>query len=241
MARFYGRDTYLLLSKRFYKFWGMYALGLVIVSVLVMWFVLFKIGFAFLPTIAIQLGILALAYVLFKIANIQKHQAVLFKKGITGENKVREQLQSLPDEYSVFVSVKLPLSKGNIDYVVVGPNGLFSVEVKNIDGTVSIQNGAVYINGKLPGGKNMFDQVQKQYWSLHNYLLEKIHCDCFVTPVLVFDKSWFADDHGFRPVFKQIRVLHAKDLVKFVTTHTSFIEDATQDKIIKELKLLISV
>lgn len=65
----------------------------------------------------------ALAYCTFK--NSQS-----FIKGMEGENDVYKILKQLPQEYKVlhdFVDGK----RGNIDYVVVGPTGIWTIEVKN--------------------------------------------------------------------------------------------------------------
>ncbi len=53
-----------------------------------------------------------------------------YLKGMNGENEVYKVLKQLPQEYKVlhdFVEGK----RGNIDYIVVGPTGLWTVEVKN--------------------------------------------------------------------------------------------------------------
>ncbi len=53
-----------------------------------------------------------------------------YLKGMDGENDVYKVLKQLPQEYKVlhdFVEGK----RGNIDYIVVGPTGLWTVEVKN--------------------------------------------------------------------------------------------------------------
>lgn len=65
----------------------------------------------------------ALAYRTFK--NSQS-----FIKGMEGENDVYKILKQLPQEYKVlhdFVNGK----RGNIDYVVVGSTGIWTIEVKN--------------------------------------------------------------------------------------------------------------
>jgi len=54
-----------------------------------------------------------------------------WKKGLEGEKTVNKFLEELPQDYFIFYDVKLPGSKGNIDNVVIGPNGIFVVETKN--------------------------------------------------------------------------------------------------------------
>jgi hypothetical protein len=54
--------------------------------------------------------------------------------GRKGESKVTETLKSLPDDYVVLNNIVLPDSKGNVDHVLIGPNGVFVIETKNYSG-----------------------------------------------------------------------------------------------------------
>ena len=55
--------------------------------------------------------------------------------GDIGEKVVADSLDTLPQDYFVFNDVNLPKSQGNIDHVVVGPNGIFVIETKNYRGS----------------------------------------------------------------------------------------------------------
>jgi len=61
-----------------------------------------------------------------------------WKKGLKGEKVVNRFLERLPQDYFVFYDVKLPGSKGNIDHVVIGSNGIFVIETKNYSGKYDI-------------------------------------------------------------------------------------------------------
>lgn len=65
-------------------------------------------------------------------------------KGIEGENKVLDQLNTLPKNYFVFHDVTLPQGKGNIDHIVIGPTGLFVIETKNYSGNYRIEGNQWY-------------------------------------------------------------------------------------------------
>jgi len=54
-----------------------------------------------------------------------------WSRGKEGELAVAEALKDLADEYVLLNDLVLPGGKGNIDHVVMGPNGLFVVETKN--------------------------------------------------------------------------------------------------------------
>ena len=47
-----------------------------------------------------------------------------WNKGIKGESIVAEYLNQLPKDYYIFNDVKFPGSYGNLDHVVIGPNGI---------------------------------------------------------------------------------------------------------------------
>ena len=57
-----------------------------------------------------------------------------WNKGIRGEHIVANYLNQLPECYSVFNDVKFPGSYGNLDHIVIGPNGIFVIETKNYKG-----------------------------------------------------------------------------------------------------------
>jgi Nuclease-related domain len=55
-------------------------------------------------------------------------------KGKKGEELVINALMSLDDTYYLVNDVILPATKGNIDHVIVSPNGVFAIETKNWQG-----------------------------------------------------------------------------------------------------------
>jgi hypothetical protein len=57
-----------------------------------------------------------------------------WNKGIKGESIVAEYLNQLPKDYFIFNDVKFPGSYGNLDHVVIGPNGIYVIETKNYEG-----------------------------------------------------------------------------------------------------------
>ena len=59
-----------------------------------------------------------------------------YKKGKTGETLIEETLEGLSDNYYLVNDVMLPESYGNIDHIILGPNGIFVIESKNYDGKI---------------------------------------------------------------------------------------------------------
>src|SRR5574341_1063490 len=59
-----------------------------------------------------------------------------YNKGLEGERIVTEQLKKLDDDYYLINDIKLPDSYGNIDHVLLGPNGISIIETKNLEGEI---------------------------------------------------------------------------------------------------------
>lgn len=57
-----------------------------------------------------------------------------WNKGIMGESIVANYLNQLPQDYIIYNNVKFPGSYGNLDHVVIGPNGIYVIETKNYRG-----------------------------------------------------------------------------------------------------------
>ena len=75
-------------------------------------------------------GVLVGAFPLF-----QKFK--IWRSGAKGEENVAKCLKHLGDRYHVFHDVMLQGKRGDIDHVVVGSNGVFVIETKNNNGTIS--------------------------------------------------------------------------------------------------------
>ncbi|MBE6885485.1 MAG: NERD domain-containing protein [Ruminococcaceae bacterium] len=63
----------------------------------------------------------------------------ILRSGAEGERKTKKLLKKLPAGYTVFPDITLTVGEkeGQLDFVVLGKNGIFNVEVKNIKGKVT--------------------------------------------------------------------------------------------------------
>lgn len=68
--------------------------------------------------------------------------------GAEGERLTGQVLLELPSTYRVQHDLAMPGSKANIDHVVTGPTGVFTVETKNYKDGVTITNGRVFGAGR---------------------------------------------------------------------------------------------
>ncbi len=117
-------------------------------------------------------------------ANIHYGKAQALQAGIIGEIKSVQILDSLTDEYTVLHNVKVDHEgkSSQLDNVVIGPNGIFIVETKNIKGDVTgtdeDKNITIHKIGQ-EGGRytssmyNPAKQVSTHVYRTSNYLKSK--------------------------------------------------------------------
>ncbi len=124
-----------------------------------------------------------------------------YRAGLKGESWAYHVLKTLPDTYTVIQDVKIPEMLSNIDYVVIGPTGIFSIEVKNVKNT----NIQYYVS-----------QARNEYISLHNYLKEATGNDVFVIPILALTKR--SNETLENSKYQEINILFVEDLIRFILT-----------------------
>lgn len=94
----------------------------------------------------------SLAIVLASLASLPSLVGMLYylgqwsnwRKGMRGEKAVSAILQRLDDSYYLLDDVMLYSRHGNIDHLVLGPNGIFVIETKNYGGTIRYDGGEWY-------------------------------------------------------------------------------------------------
>lgn len=71
------------------------------------------------------------------------------ENGADGEREFLKYLKDLPDTYTVICDLDFADSYGNIDHLIIGPAGVFAIDVKNWRGNVSPDGkGELLLNGK---------------------------------------------------------------------------------------------
>ncbi len=130
------------------------------------------------PYLAWPLAAFAALY-LFKLAledEVFQRALRAKSKGLLGERRVGALLETLPEGWRVFHDVEL--EGENADHVVVGPPGVFSVEVKNYAGRVVARSNGLFVNGRRQ------DRIVRQAWRQAHKLRALLGVE--VQPVLVF-------------------------------------------------------
>ena len=72
----------------------------------------------------------------FVIGGIFFKNYLNYSVGLEAEELVTEHLKKLDNNYHLINDVKLPDSYGNIDHILLGPNGIFVIETKNFEGDI---------------------------------------------------------------------------------------------------------
>lgn len=130
--------------------------------------------------------VLALSSVGYSLMQGLRRTARFFV-GARGEERVSGILRELPDRYHVFNDF---VAGGlHVDHVVVGPAGVFAVETKYWRGRVTVEEGCVLVDGRLPT-RSPLDQVRREAHRVRQ-TLEKLGWDGAVTPILVFASDTF--------------------------------------------------
>jgi hypothetical protein len=147
-----------------------------------------------------------------------KHYSIFnaFKSGMRGEDTVWKELHKLSDQYTVFEDLHLPGRKENIDFMVVGPTGVYFIEVKNHFGNVSYNGQQLTRDGKL-FERDFLKTALNQTMNLHNYLISTCNIDVFINPIIVFSHP-FARVHFGHDLKNCVRVVHRRWLINAITT-----------------------
>jgi len=86
--------------------------------------------------LAISLGLFAASFVVYRNGKQHDIQGLKYQKGLMGEASVADALKKLDDSYCVINDLVLKGRSGNIDHIVLGPNGVFAVETKSLRGEI---------------------------------------------------------------------------------------------------------
>ena len=120
--------------------------------------------------------------------NQQSQQAFLAScqaQGERGEKMIGETLDSLPPEFLYLENINL-CDKGDIDKVVVGPTGIWTIEVKNHFGGEITFDGKQLLRNGVPFEKDYIKQAWAEALSVRGLLRKAGFEDCNVQPVICF-------------------------------------------------------
>lgn len=141
-----------------------------------------------------------------------------YKKGISGEKEVTTALQKLNDSYYLLNDVVLYPKAGNIDHIVLGPNGIFVIETKNYKGEISCYGDVWhgdYDTESYPI-KSVSKQAKRNAVTLKRFIEENDHSGGFknmwVNALVVFTNPHV----NFKVHKPTVPILHLSEVLNFI-------------------------
>lgn len=136
-------------------------------------------------------------------------RAIAWKQGAAVEEGVGGLLEALPKNY--FVMNDFVTKKGTIDYIVVGPKGILTIETKSHKGVVT-NNGEKLMSDGHPFEKDLILQAWSKSYFVRDLLAEKGVCSLGTQPVIVFTDA----DVQVKERVGRVQILGIKDLHAFL-------------------------
>ena len=232
MASIYGQPSrYLKANKTISKYGAFaYLLYFTVIIGIIIWRL--SIASFSLPTVfAITLVFGPLLLITDSLMRKEESLMYKFRSGIIGEKLIGDELKKLDANYTVFQDVHVPGKKENIDFVVVGPTGIFAIEVKNHHGKVGFNGDELTLNDKSLE-KDFLRQTMREATSLHDYLVSSGVTNAFVTPIIVFSHRFAVVRFGIQPI-KNVRVIQYRWLLKMITSEPRSYPDQRVIDVIK--------
>lgn len=109
-------------------------------------------------------------------------------QGAGGELGVRMTLRGLDDRFRVLGSVVIG-NKGDIDFIVVGPTGVWVIEVKSHKGRIRVENNRL-LRDDRPFDKDFLRQVWGATYALKDELKRRFSKTLHIQPVVVFSSPY---------------------------------------------------
>jgi len=143
----------------------------------------------------------------------------IWSLGAEGEKIVALQLKDLPNDYHVIHDLNLEGSKGNVDHMVIGENGVFLVETKNHRGRIICENdswkqektgrkGTIY-EGVL---RNPTSQAKRNAYLINQFVSQNLGKYVWINPIIVFTNK----DAELYIQNSSVPVLRPKNLCEFI-------------------------
>lgn len=143
------------------------------------------------PVVAYGICLILLAVVLVRAVYGSQNRLRGYFKGARGEEQAARLLALLPGDYTVFHSVSIPgaaAGSGDLDHVVIGPNGLFLIETKNWSSHIGVRDGRLLVDGKA-SDYSPVPVVKQSAARLHDWLKAETGHSVAIRSVLYFVAS----------------------------------------------------
>lgn len=170
------------------------------------------------------------------LVNIFVFICVQLKKWIRGEDAewdIEDILSGLPKSFTPITNI-VPGGIGNIDQIVVGPTGIWVIEVKSHTGRITFDGRELRRNGGL-FEKDFLRQVWSQVNAIRDILKKELNNDFFVNPVICFSDRDARVRLGPKPI-KGVYIIGRKWLKGLILENSARLSDPTIGEIVKTLE-----
>lgn len=155
-----------------------------------------------------------------------------FLSGFVGESDIDQEFKKIGNNFQYFPD-GLDTGRGNIDKIVVGPTGVWILEVKSHFGEVSF-NGQMLLNKGNPFEKDFLKQAYAEAKTLQDLIKSDLGIEVPVQPAVVFSRSRVR--LGLEK-YKGVYVIQKAWLAKLLTeTNTTSLDTTTIERISSILK-----
>lgn len=177
--------------------------------------------------------------ILLKVDEKEYH---ILKSGVEGEKRVINILSRLPDHYIVVhnVVVNYDGQMNELDFVVIGNNGVFVIENKNNSGTIEGDAKAPELlqskNFRIKKFRNPIKQVGMQTYRLRG-LFNKFGINQWIQPIVYFSNPEARVNirNCEIPIFTALDIKN-NDIINFIITYVgSNISESNKQKIISAI------
>jgi len=155
-----------------------------------------------------------------------------WEAGTWGERAVVRVLRELDDSCYLLSNVKLPRGRGDIDHILLSPNGVFVIETKNYSGRVVCDRDAWYRQQRKAKEETRVDSISEQArrngLGLRDFLWEKKRFRVYVSPICVFTNP-SVELELREPVMPVLRLRELTRFVQSVRRSTSLTDQETGD------------
>jgi len=192
-------------------------------------------------TIVIFVFYISLFFLVFTGFLAIKHYSTIdiLQKGLEGEIALQQTLRLLPDDFVALYN--LPINNaGDIDCVLIGPKGVFAIEVKNHKGTIIYsEEGWTQIKVGRRGGeyqgslKDPRKQLLTNVNKLKSFLAEQNINKVWIQPILIFTNR--EAEIVIKKDPSPIIICRVEDVLNIINSSNKYVSPKLVDRICKLL------
>jgi hypothetical protein len=165
-------------------------------------------------------------------AIVPRQSTTAWATGAEGEEQTADSLDLLAKEgYVIFHDRRIPMSRANIDHIVIGPTGVFVVETKNVAGDLRVRGDEVRIGGRRVA---LVDEVRREVEATWNAVAPVLAPKgLHVVPIVCAHR---ADLPFFRRSVAGIRIVSGRGLPRYIRDQPQALSAAE----VQELRRLVA-